>query len=206
MKTRKTSLSPRKKPVQARAQSTIHHILDASAQILNQTGEEEFTTNKVAVKAGVSIGSLYQYFPNKDSIISALMENFMQQQFDIIKKEMSRQRGKSLESTIRAIVRASLESKRKTTRFNRFLAQMVFKIDGMKQLQRADQEIAEYFKGIVMEYKNELREGDLDWMIFNMINIMKMLPVCVIFSPERQLDDPAFEDELCLLMFRYLKR
>ncbi|MBZ2188480.1 TetR/AcrR family transcriptional regulator [Alcanivorax sp. JB21] len=65
--------TPRKKPRQRRSQATWEAILDAAAQVFGQQGYAA-TTNTVAERAGVSIGSLYQYFPNKDALLMALAE------------------------------------------------------------------------------------------------------------------------------------
>lgn len=67
------SLRPRKKPVQPRAVETYAWLLEAAAQILESQGIGAFNTNLVAERAGVSIGSLYQYFPGKDALLIALM-------------------------------------------------------------------------------------------------------------------------------------
>lgn len=67
------SASSRKKPRQARAQATVDAILQASAHILVGQGFEGFNTNAVAERAGVSVGSLYQYFPNKEAIIAEMV-------------------------------------------------------------------------------------------------------------------------------------
>jgi AcrR family transcriptional regulator len=64
-----TAKTARRKPKQARAQGTIDAILEATAQIVERQGEAAFTTNHVAERAGVSIGSLYQYFPDKRAIL-----------------------------------------------------------------------------------------------------------------------------------------
>lgn len=71
---RKDALNPRKIPRQARAEATVDAILEAAARILERKGREAYTTNAVAELAGVSIGSLYQYFPSKDAITRALIE------------------------------------------------------------------------------------------------------------------------------------
>lgn len=68
-----SALSPRKRPAQARSIALVEAILDASAQVLETEGLEALTTNLVAIRAGVSIGSLYQYFPNRDAILANLM-------------------------------------------------------------------------------------------------------------------------------------
>lgn len=64
---------PRKQPRQARAQHTVNAIIEASARILEEQGLGGFTTNAVAELAGASIGTLYQYFPDKDALLGALI-------------------------------------------------------------------------------------------------------------------------------------
>jgi AcrR family transcriptional regulator len=64
---------PRKQPLQARAQHTVEAIIEAAARILEEQGHGGFTTNAVAELAGVSIGTLYQYFPDKDALLGALI-------------------------------------------------------------------------------------------------------------------------------------
>ena len=66
-------LKPRKTPTQPRSEQTVAILLEAAAQVLERDGMEGLTTNAVAERAGVSIGSLYQYFPGKDALTLALM-------------------------------------------------------------------------------------------------------------------------------------
>ena len=66
-------LEPRKRPRQVRATATVSAVIEAAAHILEGQGLSAFNTNAVAAKAGVSIGSLYQYFPGKDAILAALI-------------------------------------------------------------------------------------------------------------------------------------
>jgi AcrR family transcriptional regulator len=73
-KPRQPKLNPRKQATQARAAKTIEIILEAAAHILERDGFAGYTTNAIAKRAGVSIGSLYQYFPNKDAVTIALID------------------------------------------------------------------------------------------------------------------------------------
>jgi AcrR family transcriptional regulator len=66
-------LNLRKRPTQARSAALVDAILQAAAQVIEAHGEPGFTTNRVAERAGVSIGSLYQYFPNRDVILAKLV-------------------------------------------------------------------------------------------------------------------------------------
>ncbi|WP_346893805.1 TetR/AcrR family transcriptional regulator [uncultured Roseibium sp.] len=70
----KTPHKPRKTPRQARSGATVDAILEAAARILERSGFDGYSTNAIARRAGVSIGSLYQYFPGKDAITAALIE------------------------------------------------------------------------------------------------------------------------------------
>jgi AcrR family transcriptional regulator len=72
--TRRNRLEPRKWPAQSRSTATVNAVLEAAARILERHGFEGYTTNAVAERAGVSIGSFYQYFPNKDALTVALLE------------------------------------------------------------------------------------------------------------------------------------
>jgi AcrR family transcriptional regulator len=68
-----TRLKPRRSPRQERSRETVEAILEAAAQVFERHGYAAGTTNRIAERAGVSIGSLYQYFPNKDSIVVEVM-------------------------------------------------------------------------------------------------------------------------------------
>jgi AcrR family transcriptional regulator len=70
-------LEPRKLPKQARSGATVQAILEAAAQVFECHGYAAGTTNRIAERAGVSIGSLYQYFPNKDAILVALVHRHL---------------------------------------------------------------------------------------------------------------------------------
>ncbi len=71
--TNSPSTPSRRIPSQARSGQTIRNIFDATAQVLNDHGEAALTTNRIAQRAGVSIGSLYQYFDSKEAIVLAML-------------------------------------------------------------------------------------------------------------------------------------
>jgi len=80
----KKSVTPRKHPIQRRSRETVEVILEAATQIFIKMGYSAGTTNRIAERAGVSIGSLYQYFPNKDAILVSLAEQHLDESVDRI--------------------------------------------------------------------------------------------------------------------------
>jgi AcrR family transcriptional regulator len=68
----RSATSPRKRPRQERSRETVRAILEAAARVFEAEGLDGATTDRIAARAGVSVGSLYQYFPNKDALLAAL--------------------------------------------------------------------------------------------------------------------------------------
>lgn len=83
---RHSKISSRKQPKQARSTELVATILEAAAQVLAKEGAPRFTTARVAEKAGVSIGSLYQYFPNKAAILFRLQSDEWRQTTDLLSR------------------------------------------------------------------------------------------------------------------------
>jgi AcrR family transcriptional regulator len=96
-------IKQRKTARQARSEATIAAIVEASAQIIEQKGLDGFNTNAVAERAGVSIGSLYQYFPNKDAIMAALIRRTQQERVLALNDILARDHA-SLANLVRAVV------------------------------------------------------------------------------------------------------
>src|SRR5271156_555156 len=103
---RKRALEVRKAPSQARSKETVNVILEASARILESEGLRGFNTNSVAAKAGVSVGSLYQYFPNKDALMMAMIERFEDAAQEAINVALLSAKGRPLKAALRLFVRA----------------------------------------------------------------------------------------------------
>jgi AcrR family transcriptional regulator len=101
---------PRKTPQQSRAEDTVASIVEAAAQVLEAEGFEGFNTNAVARRAGVSIGSLYQYFPGKDALTVALIHRETERFHADASVALSKRSGKAaLEYLIGAAVRQQLQ-------------------------------------------------------------------------------------------------
>ncbi|TJW48849.1 MAG: TetR/AcrR family transcriptional regulator [Mesorhizobium sp.] len=106
------SISSRKQPKQARATELVAAILEAALQVLAKEGAQRFTTTRVAEKAGVSVGSLYQYFPNKAALLFRLQSDEWRQTSDLLRdilQEVQRPPLERLRILIHAFIRSECE-------------------------------------------------------------------------------------------------
>jgi len=103
-----TLTNPRKTPIQARSSATVEAILEAAARILESEGLEGYTTNAIAKRAGVSIGSLYQYFPNKDAVTAALVRADTEEMAGAMEAVMVAYEGRPVRDCIGALVEVAV--------------------------------------------------------------------------------------------------
>src|ERR1700691_69956 len=102
--------SPRKKPRQQRSQATVECILDATARVLCTTGYDRASTNRIAMSAGVSVGSLYQYFPSKEALVAALVERHVAQMTSLVKGKLAEVATAPLEVAVRTMIDSMFEA------------------------------------------------------------------------------------------------
>jgi AcrR family transcriptional regulator len=110
MKTNSRKPSARRQPKQRRAQQTVEAVLDAVVRILKRDGVDAVTTNRIAEVAGVSIGSVYQYFPDKRAIFLALHDRHVEQIGRLVERTLVEHAASSLEELIRALVEAVVDA------------------------------------------------------------------------------------------------
>jgi len=106
-----TAFEARKTPVQARAVVTVEAISEATIQVLLSHGAERLTTTRVAERAGVSVGTLYQYYPNKQSLLFAVLENHLNDVVAKVEAACQSACHKPLAEMIREMVEAFVDAK-----------------------------------------------------------------------------------------------
>jgi AcrR family transcriptional regulator len=143
-------LEPRKSPVQARSAASVGAILEATIQVLLQVGKERLTTTRVALRAGVSVGTLYQYFPNKSALLKAALKRHMDEVAEAVELVCRERRGHSLEQMATALITAFLEAKMRDAKTSVALYSVSSGVDGAKIVQemgiRSNQAIAGMLK------------------------------------------------------------
>jgi len=110
MTTKAARTSVRRRPKQRRARQTVEAVLDAVIRLLKRGGSDAITTNRIAEVAGVSIGSLYQYFPDKRAIFTALHQRHIDQIDRMVQTKLVEHAASSIEDLVRAMVEAMVDA------------------------------------------------------------------------------------------------
>ena len=125
-------LEPRKSPVQARSAASVDAILEATIQVLLSAGKERLTTTRVASRAGVSIGTLYQYFPNKSALLQAALKRHLGEVTEAVERTCREQKGNTVQQMATALINAFLDAKMKDSKTSIGLYSVSSDVDGAK--------------------------------------------------------------------------
>ncbi|WGT28069.1 MULTISPECIES: TetR/AcrR family transcriptional regulator [Pseudomonas] len=191
----------RKEPRQARSRATVETIIQAGARVLSREGWAGFTTNKVADLAGVSVGSLYQYFPDKLSLVDAIRQNHLDDCLSIMRKIKAK--GLAPMEFVANIVQAMIEAHSTYPGLHRVLLDEAPSSDDYRNPNSGFEiEYLAYYADAVSIYRNRQP---------NKADHIKALIISdavdgVIHNAARRglLDDPTIQSELIRLVSKYL--
>jgi AcrR family transcriptional regulator len=134
-----SAFEPRKTPVQTRAAVTVEAISEATIQVLLSHGGDRLTTTRVAERAGVSVGTLYQYYPNKESLLFAVLEDHMDKVTVAVETACESARYQPLADMIRTVVEAFVDAKLNRTDISVALYQIAASVGGPALVKKAGQ-------------------------------------------------------------------
>jgi len=139
MNHRNSALSPRKTPVQVRSANTVEAVFDATIQVLLNGGMARLTTTRVAERAGVSVGTLYQYFPNKQALLAAVLERHLSQVLVAVEVACALAKGRTVEEMAAGIVNAFMDAKFAHPEVSRALYAVAAEVGGDELVVRTSQ-------------------------------------------------------------------
>lgn len=197
-------LLPRKSPLQARSTASVDAILQATVQVLLKIGKDRLTTTRVAARAGVSIGTLYQYFPNKSALLRAALQRHIDEVLAAVLLACREQAGCSLESMATALVATFLEAKMKDGKTSVALYAVSSDIDGAALVQATSLKINRAIITMLASAKEELTI-DPQVVASMLQSAMAGTSRRLLESASPQRDYPILRDELILLTSVYLR-
>jgi AcrR family transcriptional regulator len=134
-----SGFEPRKTPVQPRATVTVGAISEATIQVLLKQGVNRLTTTRVAERAGVSVGTLYQYYPNKQSLLFAVLADHLDHVAAAVEAACEEARHEPLADMIKAVVEAYLNTKMERSDLSLALYQIAADVGGPALVKRVGQ-------------------------------------------------------------------
>jgi AcrR family transcriptional regulator len=134
--TARHDFQPRKTPVQTRAAVTVGAISEATIQVLLSDGGDRLTTTRVAERAGVSVGTLYQYYPNKQSLLFAVLADHLEKIAVAVETACAQARHKPLADMVRVVVEAFVDAKMERTDISLALYQFAADVGGPALVKR----------------------------------------------------------------------
>ncbi|GMU03956.1 TetR/AcrR family transcriptional regulator [Corallococcus caeni] len=197
--------SRRRAPRQERAQATCDAILTATARVLLRDGYEAASTNRIAQEAGVSVGSLYQYFPSKEGLVTALMEQHRARTLADFEAGLVPLAGQPLPVAMRALIRQVLAVKRENPRLNQVLHELMPR---MRQWGLSDvysQRLHRLVRAFLAPRFEDLRPRNLDMAVFILVNAVEALCHTALTERPDYVEDDAFVDEIAALATGYLR-
>lgn len=195
---------PRKSPSQSRARATVDAILDAAAHILVNEGLAAASTNRVAEKAGVSIGSLYQYFPNKAAMIGALRRRHAEVMRNTVLQLAGPAASEPIPQAVRGFIHAVMQAHRIEPQLHRILAQEAPRTDFVDSRGDIDHDLRQVITALLTARRNEILPTDPALAAALLVKMSDALIHAAVIDHTLDADEQQVEDEIVRVVLRYL--
>ena len=194
----RSSKRPRRKAKQARSRETVEALLEAAARVLDEQGYARATTNRIAEDAGASVGTLYEYFANKEEVYDALIQREIEAVVGAIRSEPI-DPAAPIQQTLGQVLRLAMGALERGPEFIRALEQVpgsVFR----RRLAVARRTVVGFVRQLLEARRDELRVRDLDLAAFLVVSAAEGIGA----NASRDQFDDRLADEIATLLSLYL--
>lgn len=199
-------LRPRKLPTQQRSRALVDAIVEAGARVLVDRGYDALTTADVAEVAGVSVGSLYQYFPHKEALVTAILERHADDEAAFLESRFAELAPSSVEALIRESVRAVLAFRASRPALHEALLDAIPVLGRYYDLrQRGARATARMREALALFYVPPAEGPSLDELVFVIANATHSLTHEGLLSRPASLDDERLALEITRMLVAYIQ-
>ena len=167
--------NPRKTASQERSRLTVDALLEATARILVREGFDKASTNRIAEVAGVSVGSLYQYFPSKEALVAALIDRHNRQVMQAIQGELADALKLSMEEAVRRLVSIAVKAHRVDPKLHRALTEQIPRVGRLENVEFFNRQYYVLFENYLKSRRGELSVTDLGLAAFVCVTSIEAL-------------------------------
>jgi AcrR family transcriptional regulator len=163
---RKPAIKPRKHASQERSRATVAALVEATARILVSEGFDKASTNRIAEVAGVSVGSLYQYFPGREALVAAVIERHNRDIMHVVHGALEEAVSLPLEDAVRRLVAMAIEAHRVDPKLQSVQAEQIPRTGQLEDVDSANREAHAAFRNYLESRKDELGVADVGLAAF----------------------------------------
>lgn len=196
---------PRKRPQQSRSKKTVDRILKAAETYLIEHGAENLSTNKIADTAGVNITSLYQYFPNKESILSALAESYIRHSTDTLKHQMEAMIDEPIDVVARTWLKTGIEQYRQSESIFPEFVKNNFSVSPLPGTNEMENRLLETGRKYIMRRRDAVEVDDLNVALYVAFNSAMLVLSKHLLTPNSYLKDDEVIEGLVTMLCRYFQ-
>lgn len=191
-------------PRQARAQDTVDSLLSATKTLLIRGGAEAATTNAIAKLAGVSIGSLYQYFPSREALIAELSRRHAAKVLELIFAEMHALLGTSIRVGARRMIQLMIDVHRQDPELHQAIEACHPGLGARAQLLEVEAEVMGLARAYLEQHRDELVVDDLDRAAFVVVTVLESVTHDACVRRPDLMESDALVEDVTRLVLGYL--
>jgi AcrR family transcriptional regulator len=203
---RRPLTDPRKEASQERSRATVDALVEATARILVREGFDKASTNRIAEVAGVSVGSLYQYFPSKEALVAAVIERHRQEIMQVVRGELALAANQPMEQGVRTLVAVAVKAHRVDPKLHRVLAEQIPRVGRLEKAETFNRENYAIFRAYLESHRDEIRAADLELAAFICVTSIEAVTHNAVLHHKMVSDEAmdALIDEATRLVLGYL--
>jgi AcrR family transcriptional regulator len=190
---RRPPTNPRKNASQERSRATVDALVEATARILVREGFDKASTNRIAEVAGVSVGSLYQYFPCKEALVAAVIDRHNQDIMRTVRSELADAMSQPLEKAIRKLVAVAVKAHRVDPKLHRVVAEQIPRVGKLENVETFNRENFALFRSYLETHRDELGVDDLELASFVCVTSIEALTHNAVLNHAKALSDDAMQ-------------
>jgi AcrR family transcriptional regulator len=194
----------RKQPQQARSKATVTAVLDAMIRILDREGPDAATTTRVAEVAGISIGTLYQYFSHRDAILDALQDREFERAMEFMQRVLGKAADGLGEEVAREVIRGLLSLYAEAPGLHRVLALEGLRVTPAHRVHAFDMRIIGVVRSFLAVSSLPIRRKNLDAAAFVIFQSVRASMLARMLESPPGMDDETLTHELTDMVLRYL--
>ncbi len=195
----------RKLPRQLRSRATVEAIFQGAMQVLSKAEDPDASVQDIADRAGVSVGSVYQYFPSKEALVNGLIGFHLRDRMAEFEKQVLAVHGLDPEVAAKQLVTSWVTAMTPRLKLERTIARAFVRVGSLSSLTEYDGVMLAAMEKYLRTLEGKIRPVDAALAAFVMCNALRSAVLLAMVQRPELLQHPSFTDELVLLVTRYLR-